>query len=180
MPRLRVRLFVFALFLLVFPFFLRRRPRVGRRVTICAPPEVIFPMVNDLRNWPLWSAWSERDEIEFSYGDVIEGVGALQRWRSPKMEGMLRIVRSEPARRIDYALQMGGGKYHLLGRFDFVPDGACTRITWKCVWEPARNPYMRYLDLVFRWMIGRDFTIGLTKLKTLIERKQPASPQRTA
>ena len=178
MPRLRVRLLVFAIFLLTFPFFLRRRPRVERRITILAPPETIFPLVNDLRNWPLWTAWSEREEIEFNYGDVVEGAGALQRWRTAKTDGMLRIVRSRANRRIDYTLEMDAGKYHLLGRVDFIPDGACTRIVWKCVWPSARNPYMRYIDLAFRWLMGRDFARGLARLRTAVERKRPLSTER--
>jgi hypothetical protein len=173
MPRLRVRLSVLAIFLLVFPFFLRRRPRVGRRITICAPPERIFEMLNDLRNWPRWTAWSQRDEIAFDYGDVTSGVGAVQRWQQGNHAGTLRIIRSEPDTRIDYHLEMNDGKFRLLGRIDLVRDGACTRLLWKCVWEPARNPYMRYADLFFRWMIGRDFSAGLANLKELIEMREP-------
>jgi len=172
MPRLRVRLAVLALFLLVFPYFMRRRPRVARQITICTPPEDIFDMVNDLRNWPRWTAWSRREEISFDYGDVTHGVGAMQKWRQGKHAGTLRIIRSEPGKRIDYHLDMNRGKFRLLGRIDLVPDGECTRLTWKCVWEPARNPYMRYVDLFFRWMIGRDFSEGLVNLKTLVEGRE--------
>jgi hypothetical protein len=151
---------------------MRRRPRVARQITICAPPEPIFDMINDLRNWPRWTAWSEREEISFSHGDVTSGVGAVQSWRQGKHAGTLRIMRSEPGKRVDYHLDMNGGKFRLLGRVDLVPDGACTRITWKCVWEPARHPYMRYADLFFRWMIGRDFAAGLANLKALVEGKE--------
>jgi len=134
-------------------------------------------MINDLRNWPRWSAWSERDRIEFSYGDTVEGVGALQRWRHGKNHGSLKIVRSEPGRRIDYSVKLGGEKLELLGRIDVVPDGACTRITWKSVWEPARNPYMRYVDLFFRWRMRRDFAYGLARLKALVEGKAVPTPR---
>src|SRR4051812_10458012 len=44
--RFPVRLFAVAAFLLVCPFFLRRRPRVERRITILAPPSAIFPFLN--------------------------------------------------------------------------------------------------------------------------------------
>lgn len=176
MPRLRHRLLAFALFLLVFPFFLRRRPRVERRITICATPEEIFPFLNDLRNWPLWSPWARREEIEFSYGGQFEGVGAVQRWRGAKISGVTRVVRSDVPERIDYEVEVSGGKYQLLGRFLLTRDGECTRVAWRCVWEPALNPYMRYFDLFLRWMLSRDFTAGLQHLKTAVEtrREQPA------
>jgi hypothetical protein len=32
---------------------------------------------------------------------------------------------------------------------------------------------MRYADLFFRWMIGRDFSAGLANLKELIEMREP-------
>src|SRR5688500_9890600 len=172
MPPLRVRLFVLSVLLAVAPFFMRRRPRVSRRITICAPPGAVFALINDLRNWPRWTAWSAREEIAFAYGEVTSGVGAVQRWQQGRHAGTLRIIRSEPDSRIDYHLDMNHGKFRLLGRIDLVEDGACTRVTWKCVWEPARNPYMRYADLFFRWMIGRDFSAGLVNLKELVETKR--------
>ncbi len=171
MPRTRPPFLAAAVFLLVFPFFLRRRPRVERRITILAPTDEIFPMLNDLRTWPLWTAWGSQDEVEFSYGELTAGAGAVQRWRSRKMEGVVRIIRSDAGRRLDYEVEMCAGKYQLLGRFDLVPDGACTRVTWRCVWEPALNPYRRYFDLFCKWMIGRDFSSGLANLKIAVERR---------
>ena len=175
MPRLQVRLLTLAFLLLAFPFFLRRRPRVERRVTICAPPEAIFPLINDLRNWPLWTAWSEREEMDFFYGDTVAGVGAVQRWRSRKRDGMVRLVRSDENARVDYDATLNDGRFRLLGRLELRRDGSCTRVTWRCVWEPSSNPYRRYLDLFGRWMIGRDFARGLERLKTRVERIQPVA-----
>jgi hypothetical protein len=167
---LRFRLVLFALFIAVFPFFLRRRPRVERRITILAPPAAVFPFLNDLRNWPLWTAWSRRDEMRFAYGGTVSGVGAEQRWQGCKMDGVMRIVKSESDQRIDYEVAVNGGEYRLVGRFELHPDGACTRLVWKCAWDLAENPYRRYFDLLMRWVIRRDFALGLENLKALVER----------
>ena len=169
---LRFRFFLLAAFLLVFPFFLRRRPRVERRITILARPPAIFPLLNDLRNWPLWSAWGEGEEMRLTYGETVSGVGAEQRWHGRHLEGAMHIVKSEPDQRIDYEVTMNGGAYRLVGRIELQPDGACTRLVWKCAWDRAENPYRRYFDLVLRWMIRRDFARGLANLKTLIERAE--------
>ncbi len=170
MKSLRFRFFLAAIFLLAFPFFLRRRPRVERRITILAPPTAIFPFLNDLRNWPLWTAWSQRDEMHFSYGETVSGVGAEQHWQGGRMDGVMRIVKSEPEERIDYEVSIDGGAHQLVGRIELQPDGACTRLVWKCAWERAKNPYRRYFDLLMRWMIRRDFAQGLMNLKALVER----------
>ncbi|HSI14087.1 MAG TPA: SRPBCC family protein [Chthoniobacter sp.] len=165
----RSRLLLFAAFLLVFPFFLRRRPRVEQRITILARPEAIFPFLNDLRNWPLWTVWDRRNEIDYEYGSITAGDGAEQRWASHDMSGVLRILKSDRDERIDYELLMGEGTYEVVGRLELHPDGACTRVVWKCAWDLAKNPYRRYFDLLMRWMMRRDYAAGLENLKALVE-----------
>ena len=162
--------------MLVFPFFLRRRPRVERRITILAPPAAIFPFLNDLRNWPLWTAWNRRDEIDYAYGPATTGEGAEQRWASRHLSGVIRILKSDSDERVDYELAMGDGAYQLLGRLELHPDGACTRMVWKCTWDRATNPYRRYLDLAMRWMIRRDFAASLENLKALVESSATPKP----
>jgi hypothetical protein len=166
---LRSRLLLFITFLLVFPFFLRRRPRVERRITILAPPEAIFPYLNDLRNWPLWTAWNRREKIDYEYGATAIGDGAEQHWASRRVSGVLRILKSDRDERLDYELIMGDGAYELVGRIELHPDGVCTRLVWKCAWDLAKNPYRRYFDLAMRWMVQHDFAAGLENLKALVE-----------
>ncbi len=48
-PSVRHQLFALAVFLLVFPFFMKRRPRVERGITICKTPEEIFPFLEELK-----------------------------------------------------------------------------------------------------------------------------------
>lgn len=169
MNRPSLRLALFAGFLLVFPWFLRRRPRVQRKVTICRPASVVFPYVNDLRNWPLWTVWAHRERMHYSYSENSIGAGAVQRWRGSRVSGELRIVRSEPDSRIDYELRIHAANYELFGRIELQADGACTRVTWKAVWELAANPYRRYFDLALQVMLRRDFANSLAQLKEVIE-----------
>lgn len=169
MKSLRSRLLLLAAFLLVFPIFLRRRPRVERRITIFAPPSAIFPFLDDLRNWPLWTIWDRREQIDYEYGAITAGEGAEQRWAGKHMSGVMRILKSERDERIDYALEMGDGAYQIVGRIELHPDGACTRLVWKCAWDLAKNPYRRYFDLLMCWMMRRDYGAGLENLKGLVE-----------
>lgn len=169
MKRFPLRLLALAAFVLVFPFFLRRRPRVERRITILAPPETIFPFLDDLRNWPLWTPWSRREEMHYSYGDIPRGAGSEQHWDNGKMRGIVRVGKLDPDHRIDYEIELQPGDQWIFGRIELHRDGACTRVIWKCVWDLAENPYRRYADLLMRWMIGRDFAEGLANLKTVVE-----------
>jgi hypothetical protein len=171
----RSRLLLLIAFLLVFPFFLRRRPRVERRITILAPPASIFPFLDDLRNWPLWTEWSRRDPIAYEFGEKTAGEGGEQRWSSRNLKGILRIVKSDRDERIDYELSVNEGTYEIVGRIELHPDGACTRVIWKCAWDLAKNPYRRYFDLVVRWMIRQDFAAGLENLKAVVESRATES-----
>ncbi|HEY3901078.1 MAG TPA: SRPBCC family protein [Chthoniobacter sp.] len=175
MKTVRFRLLLLTTFFLVFPFFLRRRPRVERRITILAPPPAIFPFLNDLRNWPLWTEWNRREDIDYEYGSTTEGDGAEQWWSSRAMSGAMQILKSERDERIDYELSMFDGEWRLVGRIELHSDGACTRLVWKCAWDLAKNPYRRYFDLVVRWMIQRDFAAGLENLKVLVESAETKS-----
>jgi hypothetical protein len=168
MKRFRIRLLLFAAFLLIFPFFLRRRQRVERRITILAAPGDIYPLLEELRTWPSWTRWSSLEDLEYAYGEKSAGEGAVQRWRSRQMSGELRVVRSEPDERLDYEITLSDFA-PIFGRIQLQVDGACTRVTWRCVWELARNPYRRYFDLLARYLINRDFQASLERLKRLVE-----------
>src|SRR4029079_1928660 len=105
--------------------------------------------------------WGSGEDVRLAYGETVSGAGAEQRWQGPRMEGVMRIVKSDLDERIDYETTMNGGEYQLVGRIELQPDGACTRIVWKCAWDLARNPYRRYFDQLLRWMMRRDFARGL-------------------
>ena len=107
--------------------------------------------------------------MDYEYGPTSVGEGAEQHWASRNVSGVMRIVKSEQDERIDYELEMGDGAYEVVGRIELHPDGACTRVVWKCAWDRAANPYRRYFDLLLRWIIRRDFATGLENLKILAE-----------
>lgn len=163
-------------FLLILPFFLGRRPRVARRAIIRRRPEEIFPLLNDLRNWPRWTEWSRREEIHFTYDGPPSGIGAVQQWSNRKTDGILHITQSVPGHRVAYGLDMDAGKYHLEGVLSLEPVDGSTRVTWLCKWRSGSNPYSRYRDLLFRWWIGRDFERGLENLRELAERAPAWQP----
>ena len=162
-------LFAAGIFAIVFPFFVNRRMRVFRKTVIHAKPEEIFPFLNDLRNWPLWTEWSRRDEMRASYNGPPAGVGATQQWETEKMNGILKITHSTPDARIAYTLDMAGEKYHFDGVIALDAAGPLTTVTWTCKWDTGENPYARYPGLLIKRCIRCDFAAGLANLKSLIE-----------
>jgi len=156
-------------FLAVFPFFLSRRSRVTRSVWIAVPPAGVFPFVNGLRNWDLWTAWSRREAVETYCEGPDAGQGSTQRWATKFARGATRITGSVPDRCVTYSVEMCDGRRTFEGAITLEPSGTGTRIVWSCSWLGGENPYLRYVDLGLKCVLTRDFDAGLSNLKQVVE-----------
>ena len=168
-----VRLGLLAAAVAIVPFFLPRRPRIARRIIIRADRSHLFPLINDLRNWPRWTAWNQRDEIGYHYEGPFAGVGATQYWNTRGHAGVLHVKQSVPEERIAYTLLIDE-EHRMEGAIaleDIAPNQ--TLVTWMGRWQGSGKPWMRYLDLLMMWLIGRDFTVGLNNLRHLAETTSP-------
>ena len=74
-------------------FWPSRRPsptsfRVQRAASINAPPEKIFPLLNDLRAFALWSPYEKKDPaMQRTYSGAPSGKGAVYEWDGDKNVG---------------------------------------------------------------------------------------------
>jgi uncharacterized protein YndB with AHSA1/START domain len=71
------------------------------KTNIGAPPEKVFVLVEDFRNWSQWSPHEKADPaVQRSYGGAAKGQGATYQWNGDGEvgQGSAQIVRSEPAR----------------------------------------------------------------------------------
>ena len=51
--------------------------QVRRTANIKAPPEKIFPLINDFKSWTAWSPYEKKDPaMKRTYGQVTSGKGA--------------------------------------------------------------------------------------------------------
>ena len=51
--------------------------RIERSATIQAPPEKVFALINDFKNWGGWSPWEKKDPaMRRAFGDTTRGSGA--------------------------------------------------------------------------------------------------------
>ena len=90
----------------VFVVLVVRRPSefsVTRSAVIAAPPEQIFPHVNELRNWEALNPWGKLDtQCEITYEGPPAGVGASYTWaRNARVgKGRNTIIESRPNERV--------------------------------------------------------------------------------
>ena len=147
--------------------------RVQRSASIKAPPEKIFPLINDLRRFNAWNPFEKKDpNLKGSYGSVASGKGATYAFEGNRDvgSGRIAIIDSVPTSEVRMTLDMVAPmEGHNIVEFTLKPDGANTRVTW-AIQGPM--PYVaKFLSLFCNMdaMIGKEFENGLANLKAMVE-----------
>lgn len=158
--------------LVAVAYILPRHVSAERSVTINAPAERVFPLVNDLEAFSTWSPWSKLDpNMQVSYSGPDSGVGQKMTWQSDHSSvgnGAQEIVESEENKRVVTALDFGS-QGAANAAFDLEPDGDGTKVTWSFETDLGMNPIGRYFGLVIGDWVGADYEKGLASLKQLAE-----------
>jgi len=149
---------------------------VVRSTSIAALPNKVFPLVNNLRMWPLWSPWEKMDpDMQRVYEGNDEGAGATYAWNGNNKvgEGRITIVDSNPTDKIGIRLEfIRPFKATNDVKFTFKPEGTNTNVTWKM---NGSNGFMAKAFCMFMnmdKMVGTDFEKGLAAIKAEAERQK--------
>jgi carbon monoxide dehydrogenase subunit G len=148
--------------------------RLSRAASIKAPPEKIFPFLNDLRSFATWSPYEKKDPaMKRTFGGAASGKGATYEWDGDKNvgKGRLTIADSSAPSKVTMNLDfISPWEAHNIVEFTLEPKGDTTNVTW-AMHGPA--PFMAKVMHVFinmDRMVGDDFEAGLGNLKTLAEK----------
>jgi hypothetical protein len=145
---------------------------VSRSANISAPPEAVFKVVNDFRQWDAWSPWSKLDPtMKKSWEGPSEGVGAIYRWRGNNEvgEGSMTLLESRPNEKVGVKLEFIRPFAGLSDvQFTLVPEGAGTKITWSMQSKNAFMAKVIGLFVDFEKMCGDSFTEGLANLGKVV------------
>jgi uncharacterized protein YndB with AHSA1/START domain len=148
--------------------------RVQRSITVKAPPDGIFALINDFHQWRNWSPYEDRDpNLKRSYSGAENGKGAVYAWEGNKNvgSGRMEILDASVPEKIVIKLDFFTPfEAHNAAEFTMLPQGDATHVTW-LMHGPA--PFMNKVMQVFMnldKMIGRDFEVGLANLKRLTEK----------
>ena len=149
------------------------RFRIERSTTITAPAESIFPLIADFHRWRSWSPYEDRDPaMHRTYNGAPQGQGAIYAWDGNKQigSGRMEILEATPSSRITIKLDFFKPfKASNTAEFSFEPGTAGTRVIWAM---HGTSPFMsKLMGLVFNMdkLVGKDFEVGLQKLKALAE-----------
>ena len=148
--------------------------RVQRTVKINAPPDKIFPLINDFHGWGAWSPWEKADPaMKRTYSGAANGKGAVYEWDGNSKVGTGRMeitddsLPSKVTIKLDFLKPMEG---HNTAEFALDPQGDSTSVTW-AMYGPA--PFLSKVMQVFVSMdslIGKDFETGLSNMKNAAEK----------
>jgi uncharacterized protein YndB with AHSA1/START domain len=148
---------------------------VVRSTRIKAPPQAIFPLIDDLHRWASWSPYEKKDPaMQRTFSGAASGKGAVYGWDGNKSvgSGRMEIIDSATPSKIviklDFFRPFEG---HNTAEFTMSPQGDATDVTW-AMYGPCN--FMGKVMHVFcdmDNMIGKDFAAGLANLKAITENK---------
>jgi hypothetical protein len=147
---------------------------VQRSVSIRAPAEKIYPMIDDFRQWPAWSPWEHLDPtMKRTLSGASSGPGAVYAWDGSGKVGAGRMEIKEasaPSKigiQLDFIRPFEG---HNVTDFTLVPRGDATEVTWLMHGPSPFVSKVMGLFVNMDTMIGKDFEAGLANLKATAEK----------
>jgi uncharacterized protein YndB with AHSA1/START domain len=147
---------------------------VERTINVTAPPEKIFPLIDDFHQWGSWSPYENKDPaMQRSYSGAASGKGAVYGWDGNNNVGSGRMEildTSAPARiviKLDFFKPFEG---HNTAEFTMLPQGDGTRVNWLMHGPASFISKLMQVFMNLDNMIGKDFEIGLANLKRLAEK----------
>lgn len=164
---------VLAVAFIAIGMVLPREVVVERSTEIAAPADKIFPHVNNLAATQAWSPWLALDpDVQTTYGDIAEGVGAKMAWVSDNPQvgsGSMEVVESVANEKLISDLDFGDMGTAQVSYVLEEVNGA-TKVTWGMTADMGSGPVGRWMGLMMDDWVGADYEIGLVKLKELVEK----------
>ncbi len=147
--------------------------RVERSISIEAPSEKIFAILNDFHLSQSWSPFEKKDPtMKRTFGGAASGKGAVYEFDGNKEvgKGRLMITDTAPPSKITIALDMVDPfEAHNTVEFTLGANGDSTKVTWAM--HGPQSYVMKVLSFFIDCdkMIGKDFEAGLVKLKAITQ-----------
>jgi uncharacterized protein YndB with AHSA1/START domain len=166
---------ILALAIAVVLILAARKPdtfSVRREIDIKAPPETIFALINDFRQWGSWSPWEKKDlAMKRSFSGAASGTGSVYGWEGNKNvgSGRMEIMEAAPTKvviKLDFFKPFEG---HNTAEFTMQPQGEATHVNWLMHGPCSFMGKIMHVFFNMDAMIGKDFDAGLSSLKRITE-----------
>lgn len=162
--------------IIVFLVIVATRPDqyvVTRSIEISAPPDAIFPHVNDLHQFQVWNPWAKIDPaMKSTFEGPRLGKGAVHAWTGNNNvgEGRMTLTESRPSELVQLHMEfykpMAGTAE---AEFTFRPKGKQTTVTWSMTGKKNFMSKAFCMFISMDKMIGGQFEKGLANMKSVVE-----------
>ncbi|MDH3381072.1 MAG: SRPBCC family protein [Flavobacteriaceae bacterium] len=159
-------LIVFVMLYLMAP----TKYEIFRSVVVEKPLPEVFSYVSMVKNQDMWSPWCVDEQSKMTYIGEDGEVGFISAWKGRRSEGEQEIMNIVQDRSIDTQLRFKKPiKVNSDSYIKLYESGLHTEVLWgfRGIYKRPLNVYVFFMGLDSR--IGRDFEIGLSKLKHFIE-----------
>jgi ribosome-associated toxin RatA of RatAB toxin-antitoxin module len=148
--------------------------RIARSALVDAPPETIYPLINDFHDWERWSPWARLDPDQTTtYDGSPLGAGAIMSWTGNNKvgSGKMKIMESSQNERIRIKIQFIKPMKAINDvQFELKPVGETkTEVVWTM---SGRNDFIAKAFHAFMnvdKMVGGQFEQGLANLRAIAE-----------
>ncbi|WNG48979.1 SRPBCC family protein [Archangium minus] len=158
--------------------------RVERSITVAAPVDLPFGLVNDFHRWHFWSPWEALDpKMKKTFDGPFAGPGAIYAWsgNAEAGRGKMTILDSKPYESIRVQLEfIEPWQATNIATFTFQPGPEGVTVRWAM---EGHNTFMGKAFSLFMDMDGRvggDFEKGLATIKSLTETEAKNRREREA
>lgn len=152
--------------------------RIARHAVVSAPPEAVFPHVNELRRWAAWSPWEKLDPaMHRTFSGPAAGPGAIYAWDGNREvgAGRMTILESRPGELIRLKLEFFKPMANVCtAEFKFEPVNRQTAVEWSMSGRSNFVGKVMCLFMNMDKMCGSQFEKGLAELRRVAETTQPA------
>ncbi|HTB96141.1 MAG TPA: SRPBCC family protein [Terracidiphilus sp.] len=172
-PKILLGVVILVAAVLIFAATKPARFHIEKSIFIEAPPEKVFAMIGDFRNWPRWAPQDREDAtMHRSYSGSANGAGAVSDWTSKGSAGAGRMtitVAAAPSTvqvTVDWSRPFKVQNAH---GFAMLPVAGGTQLTWTA---DGTNLYMMKVMEVFvgvDGLMGKHLEDGLRNLKAVAE-----------
>jgi uncharacterized protein YndB with AHSA1/START domain len=169
-------LVVLLILLLLILVYAATRPdefSVRRSIAIAAPPERVFPLINDFHKWQGWSPWEQMDPgMARTLSGSESGKGAVYEWSGNNKvgAGRMAVLEAAPPSFVLIALSfLKPFKAENQTTFTLTAADGGTDVSWEM--SGSKNLIMKAMGLFINMdrMIGNDFEKGLASMKMIAE-----------
>jgi uncharacterized protein YndB with AHSA1/START domain len=146
---------------------------IQRSTVIDAPPEKVYALIQDFRQWGQWSPFEKLDaDMKRTFGEPAAGLGGTHAWEGKNAgSGKMTIKEATPGRRVAIALDFTKPfPANNTATFDLEPVAGGTKVTWAMT---GKSPLMfKVMDTLMGMdkTLGKDFDRGLADMKVAAEK----------